>query len=204
MSEDHITPEWEDPVTLAWAQAVSREVQAAHAEGRAVHSHDFVTPCLDAHCPSYASGRFRPGPPRRAEPAAPADPAAEIQAVLREYDAAVAAGDFTLPDAPARAPGTCEYCYGPVGRIGGTVCRYCQAGGTERLAADRQPAQIPDVRKITAFAPPSVRARRRAGRKVRTDKRLALAGDLMTAVLIVMAGMLVIAVLGAIAGWMHP
>jgi hypothetical protein len=131
------------PETLAWARAVSREILAEHRQ--LVHSHDFTTPCLDVTCYTHRPGTsiepeqlalMQKLAAQPARPEAPADPAAEIEATLRAYDEAVAAGDFTLPDAPARAPGTCEYCYGPVGKSGGTVCQRCRAGSAERLAAD--------------------------------------------------------------------
>ena len=166
----------EDPDTLAWARQVSREVQAAHAADKNPAEkkpydkppREFAEERLGKAQAAHAEGRPAPSRVRgrhlSRRPVPPRNPAAEIQAVLRQYDEAVAAGDFALPDAPARAPGTCEHCGGPVGRTGGTVCQYCTAKGTEQLTAGtRYPVpELRDDHPLRQLAPPSCRRPRAA------------------------------------------
>jgi hypothetical protein len=112
--------------TLAWARETSREILAAQG---------------------YWSRH------RAATPEEPADPAAEITTVLRQYDADVAAGRFSLPDIPA-APGTCTGCGLPTGDPGRDVCSYCAETAQETPVSrtiPAQPTQPEDARFIELY-----------------------------------------------------
>ena len=156
-------PPGPDEATMNWARQVSREVLAARAEGRPVQLPGPEETTLEWPFPVsrevLAARTAAPEDPehencgpskQQADLLAtltgtaqePADPVAGIEAALRQYDADVAAGALSLPDAPALPAGYCVRCHQPAGEDMGSVCQYCQALDTlHRPAQTRAPHQ---------------------------------------------------------------